>query len=96
MKKDTRITKELKGTPEATKKKDCQEPKVYSNKGTDAVRKGGAKYRIVDRVQKNDTTWEITFEKWWGCYCTRKTTTVELIVERGRLPLSKHLIKGGY
>jgi hypothetical protein len=76
MKKDTRNTKELKGTPQTTK--------------------GVPNYSIIKRVNTDGDNWEVTFEKWVGCSCTKKTTTINIQVDGGRFPQNKHLIKAGY
>ena len=86
MKKDV-TTKERKGTPNVTKEKDC--------KG--CPEEGRPTYKIIEKKRTEEPdTWEVTFEKWFGCYCNKKTDTVTLVADGGRLVGFNDLVKAGY
>lgn len=107
MKKTNLKTGENKNVPETdkaktrinVKKKDCEgchEPETFHNKGSETVRKDG-KFLIVKREPTaNEDEWEVTFEKWFDCYCTKQTKTATIQMNNGRFPTSKTLISHGY
>ena len=83
MKKKPELTKERKNTPQTTKE-------IHE-----------ASYEILTRfvtLDKNGghNVWTVTFDKWHGCRCNKKTTTKEIKVEHGRFFTVKDLIKGGH
>jgi len=49
------------------------------------------KYKIISKVETAPGSWDVVYEVWEGCYCSRETK--KATVSKNRLPLLKDLIR---